>query len=945
MLSAADTASLQVKEYTLSNGLTVWLNEDHSQPKVFGAVVVKAGAKHCPDTGIAHYFEHMMFKGTDKIGTTDYASEKAVLDLIADKYDALAETEDTEARAHLLRIINELSVRASEYVIPNEFDRLISRFGGTKLNAGTSYDYTVYFNTFSPQYIAQWAELNSERLVNPVFRLFQSELETVYEEKNMFSDMVGSMTVEKLTERYFSPHPYAYPIIGSTKNLKNPRLSEMRKFFDTYYVASNMGLILSGDFEMDTILPLLETTFSRIRRGEAPKSEHVQLPPFNGKEKIQVKFPVPFVKVMGFGFRGVPANHPDQAALNIAVAILNNTNGTGYLDKLTVDHKVMTSMAVNESMNEAGMLGVMVMPKLLFQSYGSAEKLAWKQIERLKEGDFSDEVFSSLKLEQLRKYTSGLEDISSRAQVMMRLFSQGKSWSDYMKEVSAINALTKDDVVNIARKYFSNNYLHVTKKTGKYPKEHLTKPDYVPVAPKNKDAVSAYARRLEEMPVKDVPARIVDFRRDAGKVAIHEYAMLYVTPNRVNDIFTLNLIYGIGVQEQPELTQLATYLHLIGTETEPFDQFRHQLQVLGSTLTFEVNNMDFTIKVTGFDAHFNETLALVGDFMRHAKADDKKLRQIVDDAKVAEKAFFKSSEYIAEALLEKVRFGNRSRFLTKLSLPEIKKLKGKTLLESFARLQQKECSLHYCGKLTATQIEGQLRKALPLENCTQPSASPLYNDRQAYDKPLIYFVDMPDLSQSIVYSYVLGEAPGDAADRYASKLFAGYFGGDMSSLMFQEIREFRSFAYRVNARYSEPPLNHPDKQGDFIAMLSTQCDKTVDALTVLDSLIREMPLRPERVDDLKQNIRNQINNEYPGFRQISSKIAAFSREGYTDDPNEGYLNGIRTMGMDDIVRFYEKNVQGRPVVYSIVGNSKHIDMTTLASFGTIVKLAKKDIYK
>ena len=224
------SAFLQVKEYTLDNELTIWLNEDHSQPKIFGAVVVKAGARDCPNTGIAHYFEHMMFKGTDKIGTTDYKAEKILLDNIADKYDILAETEDPEQRAQLQMVINDLSVRAAEYVIPNEFDRLISRYGGTKLNAGTSYDYTLYFNTFSPQYIAQWAEINSERLMNPVFRLFQSELETVYEERNMYGDAMASMAIQKITERYFYPHPYAYPIIGSAENLKNTRLSEKHSF-------------------------------------------------------------------------------------------------------------------------------------------------------------------------------------------------------------------------------------------------------------------------------------------------------------------------------------------------------------------------------------------------------------------------------------------------------------------------------------------------------------------------------------------------------------------------------------------------------------------------------------------------------------------------------------------------------------------------------------------
>ena len=252
---AEDLNALKVKEYRLENGLTVWLNEDHSQPKVFGAVVVKAGAKDCPDTGIAHYFEHMMFKGTDRIGTLDYESEKVLLDSIAMKYDELAMTEDTAARARLQKEINELSIRSSEYVIPNEFNRLINRFGGSGLNAATSYDATIYFNTFSPQYMVQWAEINSERLINPVFRLFQSELETVYEEKNMYGDFIGGQVMDTLMARYFGPHPYAYPIIGSTKNLKNPRLTEMHKFFEDYYVASNMALILSGDFDAQQVMP------------------------------------------------------------------------------------------------------------------------------------------------------------------------------------------------------------------------------------------------------------------------------------------------------------------------------------------------------------------------------------------------------------------------------------------------------------------------------------------------------------------------------------------------------------------------------------------------------------------------------------------------------------------------------------------------------------------
>lgn len=942
---AEDLNALKVKEYRLENGLTVWLNEDHSQPKVFGAVVVKAGAKDCPDTGIAHYFEHMMFKGTDRIGTLDYESEKVLLDSIAMKYDELAMTEDTAARARLQKEINELSIRSSEYVIPNEFNRLINRFGGSGLNAATSYDATIYFNTFSPQYMVQWAEINSERLINPVFRLFQSELETVYEEKNMYGDFIGGQVMDTLMARYFGPHPYAYPIIGSTKNLKNPRLTEMHKFFEDYYVASNMALILSSDFDAQQVMPILEKAFSRIRSGNAPKQEKVMLPPFNGRETMKVKFPIPFIKAMGLGFRGVSANHEDQVALNIAVNLLNNANGTGYLDKLMVEHKLMGALAINESMNEAGILAVAIMPKLLIQSYSSAEKMVWDEINRVKNGDFSDEMFNSLKLEQKRQYASSLENIDSRATIMMNLFSQGKSWNDYLNEVARIESITKEDVVRVAQKYFSNNYLCVTKSTGKYPKDNLPKPAFSPVVPRNADASSSYAKQLEKIPEQQVAPRIIDFEKDVKTSKLTPLVTLYTTPNPLNDIFTLNISYGIGALEQPELMQLTNYLQLLGTESLSFEQFRSRLQSIGSTLAFDVTPDAFVMKVTGFDNHIDETMELVGDFIRHAKADDKKLRQIVDDAKVSEKAFFKSGDNVASALLEQVKYGDQSRYLRKLSLSQIKKLKGKDMLAIYDKVRSVQCDLHYCGTLPVEKVIGTIRQHLPLERTTIASNSPYYRELKQYDRPTVFFIDMPDMAQSIVYGYVKGDPVDDKASRHASRLFSVYFGGDMSSLMFQEIREFRSFAYRTSGRYQLPNHAHKGTAGSFTAMLSTQSDKTLDALGVLDSLIREMPLKPERVEAVKQTLVNRINNDYPPFRNLSEKVASARMEGFDRDPAEEFLRDIATMDMQDISRFYREQISGRPVVYVIAGNRKHIDMKKLAEYGTIIKVKKKDIYK
>lgn len=943
--SAQMPESLKVKEHKLSNGLTVWLNEDHSQPKVFGAIVVKAGAKDCPDTGIAHYFEHMMFKGTDKIGTTDYEAEKLILDSIAVKYDELAQNKDEKVRKEIQKEINELSLRAAEYAIPNEFNSLISKYGGTGLNAGTSYDFTVYHNTFSPQYFAHWAEINSERLINPVFRLFQSELETVYEEKNMYTDMMGMQAMEKLTHRYFYPHPYAYPIVGSTENLKNPRLSEMREFFEKYYVASNMGLILCGDFDTEKVLPILESTFSRVPEGEAPQRETVVLPPFKGKEKITIKVPVPFVKILALGFRGVPVNHEDQVALNVAIGILNNENGTGYLDKLMVNHKVMTAMSMNQSLNEAGILGLAVVPKLLFQTYSSAEKLVWNEINRVKNGDFTDEAFNALKLEQKRKYESALENIDSWAQMMFMLFSQGKSWDEYINEMSCINALTKEDVVAVARKYFGDDYLYIKKKTGRYPKDNLPKPDFKPIAPHNTDAKSEYARKVEQLPVTETQTRFIDFDKDVRIVQLTPKATLYSVHNPVNEIFTLSLTYGIGTWENPMLNQLKTYLPFLGTDSMTFDEFRGKLQTLGSTLDCDADKNRFILKVTGFDSHFDETMELVGNFIKHVKADDKKLKQVVDEEKVIQKAFFKSSDDVAGALLNKVRYGDKSTYLTKLSLSEVKKLKGKDLIALFDKVKTVACDFHYSGTLSASEVAKQIEKNIELDKITLASNSPIHNELQVYNKPKVYFFDDPKVAQSIVYGYVLGGVTSADKYRNTSKLLTNYFGGDMSSIMFQEIREFRSLAYRVSAKYELPSRKHWNEPGSFMTMLSTQSDKTVEALQVLVDLINNMPVKPEKLEAAKQSIVNSVNNSYPSFRKLSEKVAAQIKEGYTEDGNKDLLSDISQMSMEDVISFYESNIKNRPIVFAIVGNSRKIDMDKLASFGEIVKVKKTDIYK
>ena len=300
-----NTDPLDVEIYTLENGLTVMLNEDQNETSVFGAVVLDAGGKRDPSdaTVIAHYLEHVLFKGTSELGTTDYEKEKVFLDSIAVLYDELALKKSDEERLSIQKHINKLSIKASEYAIPNEFTRLIEGMGGTGLNAGTSYDFVYYFNSLPSAQIEKWIDLYSHRFSEPVFRLFQSELETVYEEKNRAMDNPFRVFNETSRKYFFKNHPYGQQtILGSVDHLKTPSLSKMKQFYDKYYVPNNMSLILAGDFDKRSVKKMIKNKFSRLKKGASIEKINVQEDDFVKRGDILVEgTPVPhdILRILG----------------------------------------------------------------------------------------------------------------------------------------------------------------------------------------------------------------------------------------------------------------------------------------------------------------------------------------------------------------------------------------------------------------------------------------------------------------------------------------------------------------------------------------------------------------------------------------------------------------------------------------------------------------------
>ncbi len=937
-------APLQVQEIKLANGFTVWVNVDRSQPKVFGAVVVKAGAKDCPNTGIAHYFEHLLFKGTDKIGTVDYAAEKPWLDSIAAQYDLLAQTTDARRRLDIQRHINRLSLQAAQYAIPNEFEQLITRYGGSGLNAYTSFDETVYHNTFSPQYLAQWCELNAERLVSPVFRLFQGELETVYEEKNMYSDQMVVQAAEAAQRYALAGTPYAWPIIGSTENLKNPRMTEMRQFYDTYYVAGNMGLMLCGDIAIDSLQPLLERTFGRIRPGTAPQREPAKIRDFKGSKELKIKIPVPIVKAAGYAFKAPDEHNADKAAFEVMCSLLANDSETGLLDSLSNENLLMLAKAGGFDFKDFSVFGFGFVPRIPFGSKKNADRLCWEQVDKLRNGLFSDQVLEAEKLALQRRQLLAMEDIGGRSKAMVNAFSHGLPWRQVLDYSARLAAVTRDDVVRVTRRYFNDDSLKVSKKLGRYPREHVMQPGYTPVKPANVGRQSDYAQQLSLMPIAQLPPKLVDFDRDVTHRQLAPLVSLYATPNVMNNIFTLRLIYRRGAWNDRRLSVLADYLNGIGTERLSRQLLGRELQRVGATLEASANHSDVTLTLTGFDDRLLPAMQLLNEFLTNPKANEKRYADLVKGVRVGERSFFKDNANIADAVWEMVAYGDSSLFLRRLSAKELRRMDGKQLVSLFKQLQHAQLDVVYCGRLPIDTVEQAVRQYVPVGQVTEPYQQVTHRVRPT-DRPVVYLYDNPNARQTIVGTcQQLASLPTEG-ERARFRLWSDYFGSGMSSLMFQDIREFRAYAYSARGYRVAPDLRvAPQAPCAYLTRMGTQADKTMAALATLDTLLTNMPLRDANINAARQQIINTINNGYPSFRMVGQFVANCKLLGYTTDPEHAMVSAIPALSASDVSSFYREYIQGRPRVVIIVGNKKTLDLQRLRGMGTLIELKPEDIY-
>ena len=458
--------SLHTRIYTLKNGLTVYMSPYRDAPRIYTSIAVRAGSKNDPaeTTGLAHYLEHMLFKGTDSLGSLDYSKERIELDKITELYEKYRSTSDIKKRAAIYKDIDSISNVAARFAIPNEYDKLLSSIGAHGTNAHTSVEETVYVNDIPSNKLNQWLTIEAERFRNPVIRLFHTELETVYEEKNMGMDSDQRKIWENLFAGLFKKHTYGtQTTIGKIEHLKNPSIKNVVDYYRAYYVPNNMALCIAGDFDPDATIKQIDEKFSVLQPKEVPHFTPAVEEAITKPTVIKAKGPEAEEIVIGFRFNGV--NTTDADYLTLIDKILFNQRA-GLIDlNLNQQQKVLDAGSMLIMMKDYSVHTLSAKPRE-GQSLDQVRTLLLDQLELLKEGKFPDwlieAAINDLKKEELKQYESN----QGRVAAFVETFVWGMQWPNQVHQFERLEKITKEEIVAFARKHYSSNYVAVYKEHG-----------------------------------------------------------------------------------------------------------------------------------------------------------------------------------------------------------------------------------------------------------------------------------------------------------------------------------------------------------------------------------------------------------------------------------------------------------------------------------------------
>lgn len=936
-------------EYKLPNGLTVILWEDHEQDDVEGYIAVRAGSVDEPQecTGLAHYLEHMLFKGTQRIGAIDWEKEKPYYEQIIALYDSLASTPDTDKaslarRDTLIARINRASLEAAKYSTTEDFFNLLDGMGATDVNAFTSYDMTCYHNRFAGNQMRKWLDIFSERLMNPVFRTFQAELENVYEEYNMYEDDISTQQQNKISAALYDGHAYARNVIGLPEHLKNPQLSKLINFYNTWYVANNMALIIVGDFDAQAAKPMIEQTFGRLPNRPLPARTQYPDAKFNGGKTY--KYKLGYYPQIVWAFEGVKMNDEDLLPLSVVCQLLSNGQETGLLDKITLDGEVSWAGCGLDSRRDMGRIMVYAMPyydvnQQTYESNKATENIVMREIDKIKNGQIEDWMINSIKKNLAQSNILAFEEGAAQMSSLRSCFIYDMPIDNIFTETAKIQALTKEDLQRVAKKYFDAPHVTIEFEKGDKKVNKINKPKIKPLdMPKGVE--TEYAKYFKSLPSGEIKQTYTDLS-DVRIVNMGENVKLHYCPNTKNNIFNLTLRYGIGEKKMPMLPYVAAMMNVAGVFPDKDAQtFRRQLSELGAQVSYGCSDSYFTVNIYGDETNLDEICKLVQMQILMPKFDERQFESMKGGEMQSRFTIDKIDRNQASALKEYIMYGNQSAFLDIIPFMDVYRLDEGKLKEQYGVARTYALDIFYCGQKTTKEVSQAMN--IFLTEGMQASTSPEFRTRQKYDKTQIFFLPNSNVQQATIYFYFEG-VPYDTKMNALIGAFDQYFGGGFSGLVLDEIRTKRSMAYTASGYYSYGV--RPGKNTCFMGYIGTQSDKVCDAVETFMNLVDSMPQFPERMENIKTMLLQEAQTEKPSFRTKASTQDYWREMGYTEDPNRQLVAALQNMTWEDLYAFYQQYIQGQPVSIIIMGDPKKIDQKRLqARFGKIQKVSKSKLF-
>ncbi len=933
---------MKTRIYTLDNGLKVYLSVNPEKPRIQTYIAVRTGSKNDPaeTTGLAHYLEHLMFKGTKQFGTSNPTAEAPLLDDIEQRYESYRKLTDPEARKQAYHEIDSVSQLAAQYFIPNEYDKLMAAIGAEGTNAFTSNDVTCYTEDIPSNEIENWAKIQSDRFQHMEIRGFHTELEAVYEEYNLYLTDDGDKVWSAMGKLLTPTHPYGtQTTIGTQEHLKNPSITNIKNYFKKWYVPNNVAICMAGDFDPDKTIALIDRYFGLWKPGDDVRQPvfPVQKPLTAPKDTAVIGQQAEEVIV---GWLAKKASDAQCDTLEVISSMLTNGKA-GLIDiNLNQQMKIQGAQAYLQDQQDYSSFLLIGMPKPE-QSLEEVRALMLGEVENLKKGRFSDDLLPSIVNNMELQRQRALDNNMWRVRQMMNSFIEGTTWEQQTHRMDRIAKMTKAQIVAFANRFFTDGYATVFKKQGTDTlQKKIDKPAITPI-PANRDMVSQFVKDIQDSKVEPIQPKFVDYNKDLTLGSVNKNLPLVYKQNTDNDLFNLVFRYEFGKQDDNRYDIAADYLYYVGTDKYTAAQVKQEFYKMACNYSVNVNADNLTVSLSGLQSQMPKALKLLEELLHHAKADKASYDQFVglvlknrDDGKKDQRTNF-------SYLLNYATYGPHNSNRDVMTADELRQANPQQLLGLLANLSNLKHTVLYYGKLTPAELSKVLgathKTAKTLADV--PKGKPYERQKAATNEVLIAPYDAKNI-YLLMYN---NEGRDWNPDREAVvDLFNEYYGGGMNGIVFQEMREARGLAYSAAAFYVTPSKKGEKEFSQ--AYIITQNDKMMDAVNQFHVILNEMPASENAFRIAKDAVTKQLASQRVTKFSVISDYLMAKRRGIDYDINEKIYNALPALTLQDIVDFEKQVMANKQYRYIILGDEKELDMKALEQLGPIRRLTTEEIF-